>query len=85
MKNIKMFVLARCPYCKQALSWMEELYAEKPEYKALKIEKIDENLSPEISDKYDYDLVPAYYVDEVKVHSGAATKELIREIFEDAL
>ncbi|MCL2200967.1 MAG: thioredoxin family protein [Oscillospiraceae bacterium] len=85
MKNIKMFVLARCPYCKQALKWMDELYEEKPEYRALNIEEIDEKLRPDISDNYDYNLVPAYFVDEVQVHSGAASKELIRSIFEGAL
>jgi len=64
---------------------MDELFAEKPEYRSLSIEKVDEDLQPEISDKYDYDLVPAYYVDEAKVHSGVASKDLIRDIFENAL
>ena len=85
MKNIKMFVLARCPHCKRALHWMDELFAENPEFRALNIEKIDEDERPDISDNYDYDLVPAYFADEVKVHSGVADKELIRGIFEDAL
>ena len=85
MKNIKMFVLASCPYCKQALRWTDELFAENPEYKALNIEEIDENERPDISDNYDYDLVPTYFIDDVKRHSGAATKDLIRQIFNEAL
>ena len=85
MKNIKMFVLARCPYCKQALRWMDELYAQNPDYKSLNIEKIDEDERPDISDNYDYDLVPAFFINEEKIHSGAASKELIREIFDNAM
>ena len=85
MKKIKMFVLARCPYCRQSLNWMDELYAQNPRFKSLTIEMIDENERPDISDQYDYELVPAFYVDEQLIHSGAATKNLISDIFEDAL
>ena len=85
MKNIKMFVLARCPHCKNAYRLMDELFAENPEYRTLTIEKIDENERPDISDNYDYDLVPAFFVDEVKLHSGVPTKEIIRNIFDEAL
>ena len=84
MKKIKMFVLARCPHCKHALSWMDELFAENPEYRALDIEKIDEDLQPDISDRYDYDLVPAYFVDERQLHSGVASKDIIRRVFDAA-
>ena len=84
MKKIRMFVLAMCPYCKQALRWMDELLEENPEYKALDIEIIDENLRPDISNNYDYELVPAYYIGEELLHSGAASLEIIRGIFERA-
>ena len=82
--KIRMFVLARCPYCKKALAWMDELFGENPEYRALDIEIIDENLRPDISDNYDYELVPAYYIGEELIHSGAASPEIIRDIFERA-
>ena len=64
---------------------MDELFAENPEYRALDIEIIDEDLRPDISDNYDYDLVPAYYVDERKLLSGIASKDIIRGIFDDAM
>jgi len=63
---------------------MDELFAENPEYRALDIEIIDENLRPDISDNYDYELVPAYYIDDELVHSGVASLNVIRDIFQRA-
>jgi len=63
---------------------MDELFAKSPEYRDVNIEIIDEDLRPDISDNYDYDLVPAYYIDDELVHSGAAGFEIIRDIFERA-
>ena len=85
MKKITMFMMASCPYCREARGWMDELFAENAAYKALEIEMIDENLHPEISDKYDYQYVPTYYVDGEKLHDGAASLEKIRRVFDAAL
>jgi len=85
MKKITMFILETCPYCKAALRWMDELYAKNPAYKDLDIEIIDERKHPEISDKYDYNLVPTYYVDGEKLHDGAASLEIIQRIFDTAM
>jgi thioredoxin 1 len=84
MKPILMFILAACPYCKQALSWMEELKNENDKYSNIEVEIIDEGLQPEIANKYDYYYVPTYYVNGVKVHEGAASKDIIRSVFEKA-
>lgn len=85
MKKIKMFVLPHCPFCKRALNWMDELFAENPEYKSLEIDIIDESLRPDISDNYDYKLVPAYYIDEKLIFSGAADINIIRDVFDNAI
>ena len=85
MKKIKMFIIDTCPYCKAALRWMDELYEKNPEYKSLDIEIIDERKHPEISDRYDYNLVPTYYIDEEKHHDGAASLEIIQKVFDTAL
>ena len=84
MKQIKMFYLKNCPYCKQAFKIMETLFEEKEEYKNIEIETIEENEQKELADKYDYWYVPCYYVDEVKRHEGVLTKEELICIFEEA-
>ena len=74
-----------CPYCKAALRWMDELFAENPDYQSLTIEKIDELIYPDVAAKYDYYYVPTYYVGDEKLHDGAASKEIIRRIFDAAM
>ncbi|NTV90938.1 MAG: glutaredoxin [Clostridiales bacterium] len=83
-KPVMMFVLSSCPYCRQALNWMNELKAENEEYAGVDIEIIDERLKSDIARKYDYFLVPTYYVDGSKVHEGIATKEIVRGVLEKA-
>lgn len=85
MKKVTMFILRTCPYCKQALAWMDELYEEHPEYKDIDIDIIDEREQPELSDSYDYYYVPTYFCDGVKLHEGAATKEKIEAVFNEAM
>lgn len=85
MKEIKLFVMASCPYCKKALAWMDELYEETPAYSAIPITIIDEVKQPEIANAHDYYYVPTYYLNNQKVHEGAATREGIKKIFDDAL
>ena len=80
-----MFVLDTCPYCKAALGWMEELYALDERYKAIPIEIIEEKKNAQIADEYDYYYVPTYYIDEVKVHEGAASFDIVKEVFDTAL
>jgi glutaredoxin len=85
MKPVQLFVLENCPYCRQAFSWMEELKRENPEYSKVEMTVIDEGKQPDLAGQYDYYYVPTYYVDGVKVHEGAATKEKIKSVFEKAL
>lgn len=81
MKKILMFHLDNCPYCHEALLWMREVVEEHPEYAGIEIEMIEERRQPEIADSYDYYYVPTYYVDGVKVHEGAATKQIIENVY----
>lgn len=84
MKPVFMFITDWCPYCKQALSWMEELKKENPKYADIQIRIIDEEREPEIAKQHDYYYVPTYYVDGIKVHEGVPTKDIVREVFEKA-
>ena len=85
MKKITMFMQRSCPYCREAGRLMEELLAENENYRPVEVEVIDELAQPELADSYDYHYVPTYYVGEVKLHEGAATKENIRRVYEAAL
>ena len=85
MKNVTMFTMASCPYCRQAIRWMEELKCEHPEYAEVEVKMIDEVEQPEIADRYDYYYVPTYYMDGKKLHEGAATKEKVESVYLAAL
>lgn len=85
MKKITMFTMESCPYCKGALRMMDSLFEENPKYLSLEIEKIDENLHPDIARKYDYYFVPTFYVGDKKLHEGAASIKKIRRVFDAAL
>ncbi len=61
MKKLTMFYLATCGYCDKAFRALEELYAARPEYRAVEIEKIEESQQPELADRYDYYAVPSFF------------------------
>lgn len=85
MKTVTMFVTSWCPYCKQALSIMEDLKSKDSKYQDVEVKIIDEELEPEISKQYDYYYVPTYYVDKEKVHEGVPSQEIVTAVFEKAL
>lgn len=85
MKEITMFILETCPHCRKALSWMEELKKETPNYQKIPIKIIDEGKEPDIANQYDYYYVPTYYVGGEKRHEGATKKDIIKKIYEEAL
>jgi thioredoxin 1 len=84
MKKVLMFTMASCPYCRNAHKWMDEVFFEHPEYKAVELEIIDEVHHPEVADKYDYYYVPTYYVGGDKVHEGVPQKDTILRVFKAA-
>ncbi|NLT95499.1 MAG: thioredoxin family protein [Clostridia bacterium] len=85
MNTLYMFVTEWCPYCKAALSWVNELKAENPHYSKVDIKIIDEEKEPEIAGKYDYYYVPTFFLNNEKLHEGVPTKDIIKEVFEKAL
>ncbi len=84
MKSVLMFIIEGCPYCKKALRYMEEIMEETPKYKEIPVRIVDENLYPEFAEEYDYYYVPTFFVEDEKVHEGAAEKDDIRRVFEKA-
>ena len=85
MKEVKMFMFEACPHCKKAFSLMEEICREYPEYKAVKMEIIDERKQPDYAAKFDYYYVPTFYVGGVKMHEGSPTKEALLNIYAEAV
>lgn len=85
MKPVRMFILRGCPYCKAALSWMEELKASNSDYSKINVEIIEETEQKAFADAHDYYRVPTWYVDGVKIHEGAASLEVVKRVFGKAL
>ena len=85
MKEILLFVLKGCPYCKEALEWQRQLQEQFPELAALDIRLVDEREQADMAEGYDYYYVPCYFVGGVKMHEGAATKEKVEAALRSAL
>lgn len=49
MKPVKLFYQERCPFCKKALRYIEELKEEHPEFRPIEIEMIEETQQPELA------------------------------------
>ena len=75
MKELKIFILEHCPYCKRALTYLEQY-----DLKDVKVTLIDERKESAIANDYDYYFVPSFFLDEVKIHEGAITEEGMREL-----
>jgi glutaredoxin len=85
VREILYFHFESCPYCQQANRWLEDLLAENPRYQAIPITRVDERKDPVLADQYDYYYVPTFYVGGRKVHEGAASREKVEAVLEQAL
>lgn len=85
MKPVKLFYLRNCPYCKKAMTYIEECKAADPELKDLQIEMIEESECPDVADKYDYYYVPCFYIDGKKVHEGGIYPDEMKDVLRKAL
>ena len=85
MKNVKLFYLKQCPFCKKAIRYIEELKAQYTELACVDIEMIEESEQADVADKFDYYYVPTFYVDDVKEHEGGIYPEEVEKILRKAL
>jgi thiol-disulfide isomerase/thioredoxin len=85
MKPVTMFITSWCPYCKRAISWIDELKKENPQFVNIEVKIVDEERNPEISKKFDYYYVPTYYIEDTKIYEGGKTKDIVRAVFEKAI
>ena len=80
MKELKIFYQEKCPFCKRAFRYIEELKEENSAYKNIVPICIEETIEEEYANSYDYYYVPTFYINEVKVHEGGIMKEEVKEI-----
>ena len=80
-----MFHFLGCPYCRAAERYLQELIQQYPELSAVPVERIDERVHPEIANRYAYWYVPTFYVDGIKAHEGACTRDTVETVLRSAL
>lgn len=68
MKELKIFYLESCPYCRKAMDAVQELKRESSDYEKVNIKWIEETIHPEIADNYDYYRVPSIFFGEEKLY-----------------
>ncbi len=91
MKKVTYFHMDTCPYCVQADKVIRELIAEHPEWAAVEFEKIDENVHPEIADRYDYYANPSMFIGQEKLYESylfetkAECRAHVEEVFRRAM
>ena len=91
MKDIELFYLASCPYCRNAKRAIGELTEENPAYRDIRIDWIEESEQPEIADARDYYSVPTIFYRGEKLyeahftHSYDTIKQNIRAAFDKVL
>lgn len=85
MKPVKLFYLKNCPYCKKALTYIDDCKTTDPALRAVEIEMIEESEQPALADKFDYYYVPCFYVDGKKVHEGGIWPDEVKEVLRKAL
>lgn len=85
MKQVKLFYQERCPFCKKAFKYIDELKKEHPEFADINIEMIDETEEPELADQYDYYYVPTFYIDGKKVHEGGIYKPEVEKLLRSVI
>ena len=81
MKEVKLFIIKSCPYCRRALELID-----KYPFNDAKLIIIDENEDRQLADAYDYYYVPSFYLNDAKIHEGAIDEgefiELVKKVDE---
>ena len=85
MKEILYFYISSCPHCSKADRIIRNLTERYPEFKEVRIRKIEESLQPDIANSYDYYYVPCFFVNGKKIFEGVPSEEKISEAFREAI
>ena len=83
MKKISVLKIQHCPYCEQACKAIDELKLQNKDFSSIEVEFIDENLQPELAEKFaDYYYVPSMFIGGKKIYE-AHPGESYSECFEN--
>ena len=91
MRELTLFYLADCPYCRNARRALEELTVEDPAYGRVPVQWIEESRQPQVAERYDYYYVPAVFAGTEKLYearpleSYASCKDHLRAALDTAL
>lgn len=85
MKEVKLFYLRECPFCKKALRYIEQAKAKHSELADIEIEMIEESEQADVANQYDYYYVPTFYIAGEKVHEGGIFPDEVEQILRQAL
>lgn len=91
MREIELFYLRSCPYCRNARRAIEELVRENSAYGEIRIRWIEESEEPQIAESRDYYSVPTIFWQGEKLyeahftHSYAVIKQNIQSAFDRVL
>ena len=87
MKEITLFYLENCPYCKNARLALNDLIEESPIYGEIPIQWINEADPPALDGSYDYYYVPSLFLGHQKLYEAQPGQDYatIRNYLKDAL
>ena len=91
MKELTMFYLDDCGYCRKARQALDELFDENPAYAAIPLTRIEESREPALADTYDYYAVPSFFIGKDKLfeaHIGMSYQDIknaVRQCLDAAL
>lgn len=81
MKDILLFILPDCPYCKLALRIQDQLLESHPEWRDLPLRIVDEGVEVDFANAHDYYYVPTWYVGSEKAFEGPAQPEDVERVW----
>jgi glutaredoxin len=84
MKNLTLFIQPNCPFCKKALSYIDEIKQDE-KYRAISIEIVNELVEADRADSYDYYYVPTFYLGDQKLHEGGIYKDEVKALLDSVL
>lgn len=88
LKELELFYLTNCPYCRFADKAIEELQEENPAFREISIRRIEENQEPKLAAQRDYYYVPSFFLNSEKLYEAqpgqdmVVVKENVRRVFE---
>ena len=91
MKELDLFYLTNCPYCRNAAKAIEALVKEEPVLGNVPIRRIEESQQPELTAGRDYYYVPTIFMGEKKLYEARpgqdyeTIKENVRRALHEAL